>query len=89
MTIASLVLGFVLSSLVGFFFHLWRDGGIGRLVLYVLLSWVGFWGAQALGMYWKLDFLNVGALLVGTNLVGSVVFLFVGHWLSLVKTGEG
>jgi hypothetical protein len=40
-------------------------------------------------MYWKLDFLNVGALLVGTNLVGSVVFLSVGHWLSLVKTGEG
>ena len=89
MTIASMVLGFVLSSLAGFLFHLWKDGGIGRLVVYVLLSWVGFWGAQAIGMQWKIGFFSVGALSVGSNLAGSVVLLFVGHWLSLVKNREG
>lgn len=89
MTIASLMLGFVLSSLTGFLFHLWKDGGIGRLILYVLLSWVGFWGAQAIGMRWNTGFLSVGALSVGSNLVGSVVLLLFGHWLSLVKNREG
>jgi hypothetical protein len=89
MTVATYVLGFVLSSLLGFFFHLWKDGGVGKLILYVLLSWAGFWGAQILGIAMEWSFLNVGSLLVGLDLAGAFMFLMIGHWLSLVKTEEG
>lgn len=89
MTIAAFFLGFVLSSLLGFFFHMWKGGGIGRLVLYLLLSWAGFWAAQILGTTMEWEFLKVGSLLVGLDLSGGLLFLLVGHWLSLVKNEEG
>lgn len=89
MTIAGLILGMVISSLTGLFFHILKDGGIGKLMLYLVLSWVGFWGAQLVGMALKWEFLNVGALLVGLDLAGSILFLLVGNWLSLVNKDEG
>lgn len=89
MTIATIALGFVISSLLGFFFHMWKDGGVARLVLYILLGWAGFWGAQALGNTLEWRFLNVGSLLVGLDVAGGLLFLIVGHWLSQVKAEEG
>jgi hypothetical protein len=89
MTIASYFLGFVLSSLMGFAFHLWKGGKIGRIVLYLVLSWIGFWGAQILGTTMELEFLGIGSLLVGLDIFGAVVVLFLGHWLSKVNTEEG
>lgn len=89
MTIASYFLGFVLSSLLGFAFHLWKGGKIGRIVLYLIFSWIGFWGAQILGTSLKIDFLMIGSLLVGFDLFGAVVILLFGHWISQVHTDEG
>jgi hypothetical protein len=89
MTIASYFLGFVLSSLLGFAFHLWKGGTIGKIVLYLILSWIGFWGAQILGTSMEIDFLMVGSLLVGFDLFGAILVLFLGHWLSQVSTEEG
>jgi hypothetical protein len=46
MTVPILIFGFILASLYGSLFHLWKNGGLGRLVLYLLLSWIGFWVGQ-------------------------------------------
>lgn len=82
-------MGIVLSSLLGFFFHIWKDGGVWKLLLYLLLSWAGFWGAQLIGDSLGVEFMRVGPLLVGLDLLGSILLLVVGHWLSLVKAEEG
>jgi hypothetical protein len=42
MTLPALVFGFVVSTFYGIVFHLWKNGGLGRLLLYVILSWIGF-----------------------------------------------
>ena len=42
MNISSYLFGWILATLLGAIFHLWRDGGIGSLLLYLLLSWGGF-----------------------------------------------
>jgi hypothetical protein len=85
MTLPSLLLGVTISTLFGAVFHLVRGGGLGRLLLYLILGWVGFWAghflAEALG--WRFDLL--GALHMGTASIFSVIFLVVGHWLSLVE----
>ncbi len=85
MTIPILVFGVLLASLYGAAFHLWKDGGLGRLILYIVLSWVGFalgdWTGGALG--WT--FGSVGSLHVGMATIGSVIFLLAGHWLSLIQ----
>jgi hypothetical protein len=85
MTIPILVFGALLSSLYGAVFHLWKDGGLGRLILYLALSWVGFALGEVAGSALGWTFWSVGSLHMGSASIGSAVFLFVGHWLSLIQ----
>lgn len=85
LTIPSILFGIVLSSLYGALFHLWRGGNLGRLILYLALSWVGFWGGQLLGAQLGWSFAQVGPLNAGMGTLGSLIFLGVGYWLSLVQ----
>jgi hypothetical protein len=48
MSLPSILFGVLLSTLYGAAFHLWRGGGLGRLVLYLVLGWIGFWAGQIL-----------------------------------------
>jgi hypothetical protein len=85
MTLPALVFGIIISSLYGAAFHLWRDGGIGRLFLYLLLSWFGFWVGHYLAERLGWTFGSVGPLHIGLATVISFLFLFIGHWLSKVE----
>lgn len=88
MTIPALILGLVLSTLYGAGFHLWRGGGAGRLLLYLILSWVGFWAGHFAGELLGWTFFSQGALHVGMATLGSALALATGYWLSLVNTPE-
>ncbi len=84
MTIPALLLGLVVSTLYGAAFHLWRGGGAGRFLLYLLLSWLGFWVGQFLADRLGLGWASVGPLHLGLATVGSLACLAIGFWLSLV-----
>ncbi|MBL7164176.1 MAG: hypothetical protein ISS57_16400 [Anaerolineales bacterium] len=88
MTIPSLFIGLLISSLFGAIFHLWRGGGPGRLLLYLALAWLGFWGGHALGVRWEWSFFSLGPLRLGMATLGSIIALGIGYWLSLVDMGE-
>ncbi|MBC8332507.1 MAG: hypothetical protein H8E28_11045 [Anaerolineae bacterium] len=83
MTLPSLLIGILISSLIGSLFHLWRGGGAGRLLLYLLLAWIGFWGGHSVGAIQNWNFLSLGPLRLGMAAVGSLVTLSFGYWLSL------
>lgn len=83
--IPMLLLGLIISTLYGAAFHFWRGGGAGRLLLYLLLAWAGFWGGHLLGVWLGLQFAAVGELNLGAASLGSLLFLGVGYWLSLVE----
>ena len=85
MTLPSFLLGVIISTLYGAVFHLWKRGGFGRLLLYLLLGWIGFWAGHALAGYlgWKFD--SLGPLHLGAATLGSFLLLFIGYWLSLVE----
>ena len=85
MTLPGLTLGVIVSAALGFAFHFWRGGGLGRLMLYQGLSWAGFWAGHAAAgaLGWTIG--QVGALRLGPGIVGSLLFLGVGYWLSLIK----
>ena len=85
MTLPVLVLGLVVSSLYGAAFHLWQGGGPGKLILYLILSWVGFWIGHLVGGLLGWTFLSVGPIHLGLATVFSLIFLAGGHWLSLVE----
>ena len=84
MTLPSILIGIVISSLYGSAFHLWRGGNLGRLVLYLLLAWIGFWGGHFLGQYLGWTFFSLGPLMLGTATIGAAITIGIGYWLSLV-----
>ena len=84
MNLPILLLGFVISTLYGALFHFWKGGSIYKLVLLLVLAWVGFWVGQIVGGYFDLSFWRIGILNTGMATLGSAVFLFVGYWLSLI-----
>ena len=67
-------------------FHLWKGGGFARLLLYEILSGFGFWSGHNFSSYvmgW--DFWKLGELHLGFAVLGSILFLVVGEWLSSIK----
>jgi hypothetical protein len=88
MTLPAVLFGFLICTLYGAAFHLWRGGGLGRLVLYVLLAWSGFWTGHFLATQFSLTFGSVGAVHLGMATLGSMLFLLIGYWLSLIKVEE-
>jgi hypothetical protein len=85
MTLPALIFGLIISSLYGAAFHLWRGGGIGRLILYLSLSWLGFWLGHFLAEQLGWSFGSVGPLHIGLATITSFLFLFIGSWLSRVE----
>jgi len=85
MTPQAILFGVLISTLIGALFHLWRGGGLSRLILYVLLSWLGFWGGHLLAASLKWNFAAIGPLNLGMGILMAVIVLAIGYWLSLVK----
>jgi len=85
MTLPSILIGIVISSLYGAVFHLWRGGGLGRLILYLILAWVGFWTGHLIGNALGWTFASLGPLRLGTATIGAAITLGIGYWLSLVE----
>ena len=85
MTFPAFIFGFIIASIFGAVFHLWRDGGLGRLILYLVLSWVGFAAGHILAAGLGFKFFEVGPLHMGFGILGSIGFLLLGHWLSLIE----
>jgi len=85
MTFPAIIFGIVLSTVYGTAFHVWKGGGLKRLVLYVILSWMGFWIGHIVGGALSWSFAAAGPINAGMATLGSAVFLFVGEWLSRVE----
>jgi hypothetical protein len=86
MTFPAFLFGSLIALLFGGIFHLWKGGGFGRVLLYLLLSFLGFWVGHFLLEILGWSFLRAGPLNFGSAIIGMVTFLLVGYWLSLVKT---
>jgi hypothetical protein len=89
MTLPSVAFSVVCACLLGALFHVVVDGGGARLVLYLALSSLGFALGQLLASAQGWSFLPVGPVQLGFAVLGSLVFLLVGHWLSRIRIGTG
>ena len=88
MTLPAFLFGFLISVMFGAAFHLWKGGGLGRLLLYLTLSIVGFWIGHAVSLAIGWDFWKLGPLHLGFAFIGTMLFLGLGYWLSLIKPPE-
>lgn len=85
MTLPALVFGILLSSVYGTAFHFWKGGGLKKLVLFVILAWLGFWIGHGIGAAIDWTFAAIGPVNAGMGTLGSALFLFVGEWLGRVE----
>ena len=88
MTIQGIILGIVVSSLLGLGFHLWRGGSLPRLVLYLFLGWLGFWVGHWIGALLNFALIKVGGLNLGVAMLGSILFLLGGQVLFVAEFDE-
>ncbi len=86
MTIPLVLLALLIALLCGALFHILRGGSGWRLLLHMGLSVFGFALGQGLSIWRGWQLLAFGALDVGVGLIGSMLFLMLGDWLSQIKS---
>lgn len=86
MTLPSILIGTLLATLFGSIFHLWRGGGLARLLFYLILSWSSFWVGHIAGSAWNWSFFSLGPLRLGAATLSNLIFLWLGDWLSLEES---
>ena len=85
MTFPALLLAFLIALLYGALYHLIRDGGFWRLLLYFGLSISGFIAGHLLGIWRGWTFIPLGTINLGLSSVGSALLLILGDWLSRIE----
>lgn len=85
MTLPAILFGLVVSFLAGALFHTLRGGGGWRLLLHLGLGAAGFALGQAVGIWFGFILLKFGVLDIGMGVIGSLILLGVGDWLSRIK----
>ena len=84
MTFPAFIFSFFLALVFGSFLHLWRGGSPGKLVFYLVISLIGFFGGHFIGDILSIRFFQVGTINLGFGILGSIILLAIGYWLSLI-----
>lgn len=85
MTFPILLLALLISLLCGALFHIFLNGNGWRLLYYLALSVLGFGVGQWVHLWRDWNLFMFGALDIGLGVIGSLVFLGFGEWLSRIE----
>jgi hypothetical protein len=85
MTLPTFLFALLVALFYGAVYHLIRDGGFWRLILYFGLSIFGFVVGHLIGLWRSWTFIPLGSLNFGLSSLGSVMVLIVGDWLSRME----
>jgi ribose/xylose/arabinose/galactoside ABC-type transport system permease subunit len=77
-----LALSVILATAYGAAFHLWRGGGYGMLVRYLLAAWCGFALGQLVGWLGGWEFVMVGQVHLLEGTLGSGLLMTIARWLA-------
>ena len=84
MQMPALLIAFIVASLLGALYHIWRGGNPKRILFYLILAWAGFFAGHFLALWQGWVLFNVGTLNLGFASLGALIFLFVGDWLGRI-----
>ncbi len=81
----NLFIGVIASALMASLFHLWKNGGPGKLIIYLIFAFLGYLLFSALFALTEVDVFKIGPYDPGAGVIGSIVLLFFSHWLTKTK----
>ncbi len=81
-----LAISALLATAYGAVFHLWRGGGYGRLLQYLMAAWGGFALGQAISWLGGWEFAMLGQVHVLEGTAGSLALMLIVHWLVAMPT---
>lgn len=82
MTLPALLFALLVALLYGALYHFVRGGGFGRLLLFFILSMIGFALGHLVGLWRGWVWMPIGSVNLGPATVGSLIVLVLGDWLS-------
>lgn len=85
MTFPAFLFALLVALFYGAVYHLIRNGGFWRLILYFILSIFGFFAGHLIGLWRGWTFIPLGSLNLGLSSLGSVMVLILGDWLSRLE----
>lgn len=85
MTLPAILFGLALAWLVGAAYHTVRGGNGWRLLLFLSLSVAGFALGQFVGPVFGWVVFKFGVLDLGIGVIGSLLMIILGDWLSHVQ----
>ncbi len=88
MTVPALLFAFLVALLYGALYHFVRGGGFGRLILFFILSIIGFTLGHLVGLWRGWVWIPVGSINVGLSSMGSLLILVFGDWLTRMEMRE-
>ena len=81
MTIPSLLFALLIALLLGALYHLIRNGGASHLVIYLMMSLLGFVVGHLVGSWRGWVLFPAGSLNLGMEIAGAILFLALADWL--------
>jgi len=84
-TLPTLVFALLVALLCGALYHFVRGGSGWYLLYYFICSMLGFAAGQGLSIWRGWFILKFGVLDIGMGVIGSLVFLVLGDWLSRIE----
>ena len=88
MTVPALLFALLVALLYGALYHFVRGGGFGRLLLFFILSIIGFALGHLVGLWRGWVWIPVGSINLGLSSVGSLFILVFGDWLTRIEMRE-
>ena len=85
MTFPALIFGSVIALILGGIFHLIVGGGLLRIIISMIFSLIGFWTGHFIGYRIGWDFFDIGLVHLGPALIGSILLLVFGYWVTLIQ----
>ena len=88
MTLPALLFALLVALLYGALYHFVRGGGFGRLILFFILSMIGFALGHLVGLWRGWVWMPVGSINLGPSSIGSLLILVFGDWLTRIEVRE-
>lgn len=82
MTLPAIIFSLIMALLYACVYHLIKGGNLFTLIIYCIVSVMGFFGGQFLASLVGVRIFQMGTINFGVGTISSIGLLLIGGWIS-------